>query len=64
MRISKNYIKQTELNVFSKGNERIVFDSEKEACEAMGVRQCSVASCYRRGSKCKGYAIARMDKEN
>lgn len=50
--------------VFSKGNEQIVFGSEKEACEAMGVRQCSVASCYRRGTKCKGYTIARMDKED
>ena len=50
--------------VFSKGNEKIVFNSEKEACEAMGVRQCSVASCYRRGRRCKGYTIARMDKED
>ena len=37
---------------------------EKEAFEAMGVRQCSVASCYRRGRRCKGYTIARMDKED
>ena len=34
----------------------------EEAREAMGVRQCSVASCYRRGRRCKGYTIARMDK--
>ena len=49
--------------VFSKGNEKIKFDSEKEACVAMGVRQCSVASCYRRGYRCKGYIITKMDLE-
>ena len=48
--------------VFSKGNEKIEYNSEKEACEAMGARQCSVASCYRNGCKCKGYTIARMGK--
>lgn len=47
--------------VLSKGDEIIAFDSEKEACQQLGVHQCSVASCYRRGSKCKGYTIARMD---
>lgn len=47
--------------VLSKENECIKFDSEKEACEAMGVHQCSISSCYRRGSKCKGYKIAKMD---
>lgn len=50
--------------VFSKENERIEFNSEKEACEAMGVRQCSVASCYRRGYRCKGYSISKMDLED
>lgn len=41
----------------------ILFDSEKAACEFLGVKKCSVSSCYRRGSKCKGYAImrAKMD---
>lgn len=47
--------------VLSKGSEKIVFESEKAACEKLGVRQCSVASCYRRKSKCKGYTIAKMD---
>jgi hypothetical protein len=37
----------------------ILFDSEKAACEFLGVRRCSVSSCYRRGTKCKGYTIAR-----
>ena len=27
-------------------------------------QKCSVASCYRRGRRCKGYTIARMDKED
>lgn len=36
------------------------FDSEKETCTFLGVVKCSVASCFRRGSKCKGYTIARI----
>lgn len=45
----------------SKGDSELVFDSEKEACEYLGVRQCSVSSCYRRGSKCKGHVLSRME---
>jgi hypothetical protein len=41
----------------------LLFDSEKAACEFLGVKKCSVSSCYRKGSKCKGYNIAKMDKE-
>ena len=37
--------------------------SEKEACEAMGVHKCSIASCYRRGYKCKGYEISQLENE-
>lgn len=44
-----------------KGNEVLLFNSEKEACEYMGVVQCSISSCYRRRRKCKGYRIAKMD---
>lgn len=44
-----------------KNDEILVFNSEKEACEYMGVVRCSISSCYRRGSKCKGYRIAKMD---
>ena len=40
--------------------ERLEFDSEKEACEYLGVKKCTVASCYRRGSKCKGYFVDRI----
>ena len=44
-----------------KDDEVLIFNSEKEACEYMGVVRCSVSSCYRRGRKCKGYRIAKMD---
>lgn len=44
-------------------DERLVFNSEKEACEAMGVHKCSIASCYRRGYKCKGYEISKLENE-
>ena len=45
-----------------KDNEILLFNSEKEACEYMGVVKCSISSCYRRGRKCKGYKIAKMDR--
>lgn len=32
-------------------------------CEYMGVVKCLISSCYRRGRKCKGYRIAKMDGE-
>lgn len=44
----------------SNGEEDITFNSEKEACEYLGVSRCTVASCYRRGSKCKGFNIERL----
>lgn len=44
-----------------KDAEVLIFNSEKEACEYMGVVKCSISSCYRRGRKCKGYRIAKMD---
>ena len=47
----------------TKDDEVLFFNSEKEACEYMGVVQCSISSCYRRGRKCKGYRIAKMDGE-
>lgn len=44
-----------------KDGETLIFTSEKEACVFLGVKQCSVASCYLKGYKCKGYKIAKMD---
>ena len=38
-----------------KNGERIEFNSEKDACEFLGVKKCSVASCFGKGYKCKGY---------
>lgn len=44
-----------------KGDEVIDFNSEKEAGEYLGVARCTVASCYHKGRKCKGYTVAKMD---
>ena len=49
--------------VLEKDGEVLIFESEKAACEYLGVVKCSISSCYRRGVKCKGYKIAKMDKE-
>lgn len=61
----QNIEKLHELNkvkyMLVKDDEVLLFESEKDACEYMGVVQCSISSCYRRGRKCKGYRIAKMD---
>lgn len=61
----QNIEKLHELNktkyILTKDDEVLVFNSEKEACEYVGVVKCSVASCYRRGTKCKGYMVSKMD---
>lgn len=44
--------------------EVLMFDSEKAACEYLGVVKCSVSSCYHKGYKCKGYKIAKMEGES
>lgn len=41
----------------------LIFDSEKAACEFLGVKKCSVSSCYHKGYRCKGYNISKMDSE-
>lgn len=43
-----------------KDEKRIEFNSEKEACEFLGVRQSSVSSCFRSGCKCKGYKVEKI----
>lgn len=48
--------------VLKNESDTLVFNSEKEACKYLGVRQCSVASCFRKGYKCKGYNIERILK--
>ena len=47
-----------------KDGKTIVFESEKDACKYLGVVKCSVASCYRSKTKCKGYSIARMSEDD
>lgn len=43
-----------------KDGVRHIFNSEKEACMFLGVRQCSVAGAWRHGWNCKGYKIERI----
>lgn len=49
----------TRIYRLRKGDEEVVFQSEKAACEYLGVERCTVASCYRRNAKCKGYIVER-----
>lgn len=50
----------TSVYRLDKDGESIIFNSEKDACEFLGVSKCSVASCFRRGTLCKGYSISRV----
>ena len=52
-------IYRTTPYILRKGDSYLVFDSEKAACEYLGVSQCSVASCYRKNTSCKGYEVIR-----
>ena len=56
--IEKDYHYSTRYALIKNG-ERIEFNSEQDACEFLGVKKCSVASCFRKGYKCKGYEIER-----
>lgn len=40
--------------------ETIVFDSEKAACEFVGVKPCGISSCYLKGKECRGWKIERI----
>lgn len=44
----------------SNGLETKTFLSESDVCKYLGVAKCTVASCWRRNSKCKGYTITRI----
>lgn len=46
--------------VIFKGDEYHVFDSEKDACVFIGVKQCSVAGAWRDRGKCKGWNVVRV----
>lgn len=47
--------------MLTKGDEVLIFNSETEACEYLGIARCSVASSYRYGAKCREYTITKMD---
>lgn len=46
--------------VLEKDGEQYAFDSEKEACTFLGVKQCSVAGAWRDRGTCKGYKVTRI----
>lgn len=48
--------------VIFKGDEYHVFNSEKEACDYIGAKKCSIASAYRQGVKCFGWNVIRIGK--
>lgn len=50
----------TSVYELSNGVETVTFNSEKEACEYLGVKQCTVARCFKDNCKCKGYTIRKM----
>lgn len=47
--------------ILTKDGHSVEFRSEKQACEYLGVSQCTVASCRRRKCLCKGYSITRIE---
>lgn len=50
----------TTMYKLTKDGREFLFQSEMEACDFVGVTQCTVASCFRSGAKCKGYSIERL----
>ena len=58
VKIAQEYSKT--FYVLFKDEEYHVFDSEKSACEFLGVKQCSVSGAWRDKCKCKGYTVIRV----
>ena len=46
--------------VLFKSDEYRVFNTEKEACEYLNVKQCSVSGAWRDKCKCKGWNVIRI----
>jgi len=46
--------------VLFKDDEYKIFDSEKDACTFLGVKDCSVAGSWRDKCKCKGWNVIRI----
>jgi hypothetical protein len=51
--------RKTVAYVLSKDGKTYEFAREKDACEFLGVKQCTVSSCYRYRCKCNGYEVER-----
>lgn len=56
--VAREYVK-TKYVLF-RGDEYCVFNTEKDACEFLGVKQCSVAGAWRDKCKCKGWNVVRI----
>ena len=52
-------IHKTTPYILVKDGTHYVFDSEKSACDFLGVPKCTVASSFRYGSKCKGHSVIK-----
>lgn len=52
--------RNTTIYRLKKEGQTLTFQSEQEACDFLGVAKCSVASCYRRNGKCKGWQIEKI----
>ena len=52
--------KATAIYKLTKDGTSVEFRSEAEACEYLGVKQCTVASCCRSKCKCKGHTVERV----
>lgn len=50
----------TTIYRLSRLEEDRVFDSEKAACEFLGVKPCGVSSYYLKGKECRGWKIERI----
>lgn len=48
------------LYLLFKGDEYKLFSTEKEACEFLGVKQCSVSGAWRDKTKCRGWNVVRI----
>lgn len=59
--ITANAIEMSKTRyALEKDGVRYIFNSEKEACVFLGVKQCSVAGAWRDRCTCKGYKVTRL----
>lgn len=58
--IAKEYCKTTY--VLFKNEEYKIFKTEKEACDFLGVRQCTVSKSWKDKCKCKGWTVVRIGR--